>query len=63
MKTYELLREEIDKKGLKVNRISNQVGFDVAKVIYGKRKITVDEFRDVCKVSGINPTIFFQENA
>lgn len=63
MTTNELLREELNKIDVKISRLSNKVGFDVFKVLYGKRKLSVDELKKICEITGIDPTIFFKKNA
>lgn len=63
MPTNELLAECLREKGIKISHLSKKVGFDVFKVIYGKRKIGFDEMKNLCDAAGIDPKKFLNNNA
>ena len=63
MPTNELLAKCLREKGIKISHLSKKVGFDVYKVIYGKRKIGFDEMKNLCKEAGLDPQNFLSKNA
>ena len=63
MPTNELLGKCLREKGIKISHLSKKLGFDVSKVIYGKRKIGWDEMRNLCIEAGLDPQNFLNINA
>ena len=63
MSTNELLAKYLREKNIKISRLSKKVGFDLFKVIYGKRKISFDEMKKVCAEAGLDLQNFLNNNA
>ncbi|WP_110954742.1 helix-turn-helix domain-containing protein [Anaerosinus massiliensis] len=64
MKVYQRIKQYMDDKGIKQNHVALKAGFNPKTfnaIFHERRKLTVDEFENVCVLGlGVNPKYFFE---
>ena len=61
MRVYERLNNYISEKGLKQTYVAEKSGLtadNLSKILNGNRKLTAEEFLNICKVLSLDPKEF-----
>lgn len=66
MPIYQRVRKYMDTRDVSRKVVAMNMGITESKLslmLSGKRRLTVEEYVDLCKAIAVNPAMFFADNA